>query len=59
MEEALGGPIDWGRVLRFKELQVMTEWGYELMYRCPECSALVEDDQEHSDWHKSLLKGVS
>lgn len=38
----------------YRETQMMTEWGYELMFRCPECGALVDDEGLHSKFHAML-----
>lgn len=36
---------------RWKEYQVVTEWGYEGFLRCPRCYAFTDDPGKHENWH--------
>lgn len=36
-----------------KEVQVATEWGFELFFECPICTALVRDPKKHEQSHEA------
>jgi hypothetical protein len=31
--------------------QIMGEWGYEMIFRCPQCGAMVINNFQHKVWH--------
>jgi hypothetical protein len=41
----------------WKEIQVVTDWGYETFFVCPYCASLVLDKELHTHgWHNFVAK---
>jgi hypothetical protein len=38
-------------IKQYREIQLTTDWGYELHFVCPTCSAIVKDLALHQEWH--------
>lgn len=49
LSDFYGNPAEW------RHSEMVSEWGYKTLYRCPRCEAVVFDPYQHKAWH---LQGI-
>lgn len=42
----------------YKEKQMATDWGYEIVLVCETCSCIVYNEVIHTEWHQAIIAAL-